>query len=101
MLPLHHIRKRKKKEKATAHYLDYIVYAASILGPLTALPQLRDLYVLKTNGVSTLSYAGYTALSGLWLYYGTVHKDKPIIISNILWIIANGLILLGSSILWK
>lgn len=96
MLPLHHIRKRKRKEKPTKGALDYAVYAASILGPLTALPQLRDLYVLKTTGVSAVSYTGYTALSLLWLYYGTVHKDKPIIISNTLWVVANGLILVGT-----
>jgi uncharacterized protein with PQ loop repeat len=94
VLPLHHIRRRKTK--AHLHALDYMVYAASIFGPLTALPQLHAIYILKTSGVSTVSYIGYSSLSVLWLYYGFVHRDKPIIMSNLFWLIANGAILVGT-----
>ena len=75
--------------------LDKIIYVVGVLGPVMTLPQVIKIFVLKdASGVSFASWFAYTIFSSVWLYYGTVHKEKPIIISNALWVLAELLIVI-------
>ncbi|MDE2026010.1 MAG: hypothetical protein KGJ07_05935 [Patescibacteria group bacterium] len=97
MLALHYTRKKKmfgKKQRSVP--IDYLVYAISFIGPLTTFPQLYGIWIEKNvAGVSFLTWTGYVSLAAIWLAYGIVHKEKPIIISNALWMVAESLVVLG------
>ncbi len=103
MLHLSHARKRRKKAKAQnipikAHHtiLDYLVYFIAIASPLMTIPQICDIWILGLKeGVSFMTWSAYFVASIVWLIYGIVHKDKPIIVSNILWVFMNGMVAVG------
>jgi uncharacterized protein with PQ loop repeat len=103
MLSLKHARKlrgkavkrQNKVEKAEHPVLDAATYFAGIASPLMTIPQIYDVWVLnRLDGVSVTSWSGYLLFSFVWLAYGIVHKDRPIIVSSMLWVIAEGLVVL-------
>ncbi len=77
-------------------FVDRAVYIAGILGPVMTLPQLWKIWVVKNAaGVSLFSWASFLAAAVIWLVYGILHKDKPIIVNYALWVILEALIVVG------
>ena len=95
-----HLRKRihSKHEKYPSQdkkirILDKVIYVVGVLGPIMLLPQIIKIFTSKNaEGVSFISYAFFTLFSGVWLCYGIVHREKPIIVTNVLWIIFHSLV---------
>jgi uncharacterized protein with PQ loop repeat len=103
--PLHHLHIRKRISQhepypspdAFKRFLDKAIYAVSIIGPALTLPQIYEIWVHQNaSGVSTISWAGYLAMAIFWLGYGVIHKEKPIIIAYVLWIILEALVVVGA-----
>lgn len=99
-----HVRKRiYKKHERYPHpdklkrYFDEAIYVVAILGPVTNIPQFLKVWIYKdASGVSLISWTGFSILSVVWLVYGILHKEKPIIITNIFLIWINAAIALGA-----
>lgn len=100
MLPLKHIRKKKllAARKYSTTPLDHFIYLIAFAGPIMTIPQIYDIWVTKQPSINLLTWGSYLAIGGVWLYYGILHKEKPIIFSNILGIITTGLVFLGALI---
>lgn len=76
-----------------------LVLAAAFIGPLLTLPQIVKIFTTKTaEGVSFFTWFAFTILSVVWLIYGVIYKNKPIIIANTLWLIFDGLVSVGALI---
>ncbi len=60
------------------------------------LPQIYDIWITKRLSVNIITWSSYLVIGFVWLGYGIVHKEKPIIFSNILGIITTGLVVLGT-----
>lgn len=92
---LHHAhietKKRKKKNRGDIT-LDRIVMIVSILYPLSAVPQLLEIIHGNSAGVSVLSWVSFFACAGLFLVYGLRHRVMPMIVSNSLWVVIDGLV---------
>ena len=85
--PVHHHRNHKKAARQPStimrDYMDRFMYVAGMLAPLMTVPQAIKIWYLKdSQGVSVLTWSGYALGSVLWLLYGLVHREKPIIIAN-------------------
>jgi uncharacterized protein with PQ loop repeat len=86
---LHHHTKSTKR-------IDTLIYIAAILQPLFTIPQIYTVWILQTvEGVSLATWGLYTIFNFLWLWYAVVHKEKPLIITNILWILMQGSVFVG------
>ena len=99
MLPLHHLRRRKKHTSSKNHsssFLDHFIYLAAFAGPIMTIPQVYDVWIKKQLSINTITWESYLVIGVVWLCYGIVHKVKPIIFSNILGIITTGLVVLGA-----
>lgn len=106
----HHIHLRKREAKHLEPYpspnalkrnFDRLVYAAAIVGPLFALPQLWTIFVNRNvAGLSLFTWASFAALSAVWLVYGILHDEKPIILAQAIWI-AIHLSVVASIILYR
>lgn len=117
---LHHFHKRKRNKKVDKKledkeavkivkspfetpsrtklkgFMDTIIYIIAILGPLIAIPQVLKIWHVKdATGVSLITWIGYLAGGFFWLTYGILHKEKPIIITNALWIFVQIFIIIG------
>ena len=102
---LHHLHKRKRIHQKHEKYpnpdklknlFDKLIYAAAIVGPLVTLPQILKIWMDKSiEGLSIYTWLGFMAISSLWLVYGILHKEKPIIVSSILYFSAYIIIVAG------
>ncbi len=76
--------------------LNKLIYFVSILIPFFTIPQVAKIwYYHNAEGVSLLSWTVYLCASIVWIYYGIVYKEKPIILLNSLMIIMDGAIIIG------
>lgn len=92
---LHHVpleTKKKKTKSSGDKALDHIVMVVSILYPLSAVPQLIEIIHGNAAGVSILSWLSFFACASLFLIYGLRHRVMPMIVSNSLWVVIDGLV---------
>ncbi len=83
-----------KKEERTS--IDRVMLAVSVINPLTALPQIIQIYTTKdVSGISVASWVLFAITSAIFLIYGILHKIKPIIITNLLWLVMDVAIIVG------
>lgn len=102
---LQHLIKRKNTSNKTVNNssfnqgYDKFIYLVAILGPLVNLPQLFKVWIEKdSSGVSVISWFGFSLISIFWLIYGFIHKDKHIIIMNVLLVVLQIIIAIGALI---
>lgn len=93
---IHHKIEQHSHSVKWKAFLDKIIIWVCIIGPFTAIPQALEIWVQKkAAGVSITSWSLYIIFAAFWLFYGIVHKDKPIIINSFLWIVIDVLVVIG------
>ena len=98
-----HLRKRiiKHKEKFPHQnkykaFMDKIIFVVGVAGPIMTLPQLYQIwYYQNATGVSLISWFSYLVIATLWLIYSIMHKEWPLIVTNLAWIIIEIPLLIG------
>ncbi|MGK2896172.1 MAG: hypothetical protein ACSLEY_01020 [Candidatus Saccharimonadales bacterium] len=90
---LTHVHTHPSSSKTTL--FDKLVFGVSLLYPLSALPQVFDIFYSNSEGVSILSWTIFMLCSALFLAYGLKHKVPPMIVSNSLWVVVDGLVITG------
>lgn len=84
-----------------ARLLDRIMLPAGLMGPFLGIPQAAKIWIEKDASSMALStWLLFLIPASLWSLYGIVHREKPIIICNIAWMmlyisIAAGTIVYG------
>lgn len=87
---LYHMHKRRQNADAEhtprsemLGFLDSIALANGIIGSLTPIPQIYTILSTgRAEGVSSLTWELLTATSIIWLSYGIIHRDRPIMSSS-------------------
>lgn len=89
------LRSKKKSPKVTKLF-DTFIIATSVVTPILTLPQVWQIWSQhRAQDVSLTTWGAYLGGSLVWLIYGLLHKEKPMIISYGLLIIVNAAIVLG------
>lgn len=102
-----HLRKRARRPHAVLHaypssnrlirFVDGVMYVVGIIGPLVSIPQLIEIYIRhNANGISVATWTGYVFLTVLWLVYGIVHRERPIILTQTIWLVINIAVVIGA-----
>ena len=79
--------------------LDTLVYVAGFLGPAFTVPQIYEIFAYKSAAnVSALSWAAFALLDIVWIVYGFAHRERVIIFTYTLWLIANAAVAAGALI---
>jgi len=85
--------------KRYVRFIDKAVYLVAIFGPLMTIPQVLTIWISQNaEDVSLLTWVLYTLTAIFWLLYGIAHRNKPIIISNILWVAMEIPVIVGTII---
>ena len=98
-----HVRKRlySKHEalpskNAHKRLVDRLVYAVGILTPLFTIPQVLVIWLSQSAGsVSLLTWGPYLLFAVVWLWYGIIHREWPIIVLNAGLVIVDLLVVAG------
>lgn len=93
----YHVRKRVHKklesfpsETVLKRYVDKLMFAIAVLGPVVTLPQLFQILETKdVKGLSFFTWSMWSFFSLVWLVYGMLHKDLPLIVSQALYLAIN------------
>lgn len=91
-LKLKHISHREQKRLVKRSVL-----VVAIVEPALTLPQVYEIWVNhQAEGVSGLTWFMYIGAAVIWLLYGLQIKDKPLIISSILWVFMELAVAIGT-----
>jgi MtN3 and saliva related transmembrane protein len=77
---------------------DEFMVVAGLVSPIATIPQVIKVFATHTehaSGQSLTTWAVYTAVAVLWVLYGAMKRELPIIIGNGLGIIMYGLVTVG------
>jgi uncharacterized protein with PQ loop repeat len=77
--------------------LEKIVLFVAVTEPLMTMPQILQIYGSHNTGVSVTTWAMYLGASIIWLIYGIKTRNKPIIITDLLWIIVEVAVIVGAT----
>lgn len=70
------------------------MYVVAIGGPLSVLPQIIQTFETRdVSGLSLSTWILWEVLTIVWLLYGFLHKEAPIIVSQSIYLIFNGIII--------
>ncbi len=105
-LGVRHLAERRKKKTRRKGYgahiatikegIDLLIYPVAIGAPLALVPQVLQLY--KTQDVSSFALSTWLILALLnlvWLLYGAIHREPPIIVTNLLLATLNFAVVFG------
>lgn len=105
---LHHFHVRKRVHRKLEKYphpdrlkrfLDRLIYFVVFAAPFATIPQVYKIWIGQdAAGVSLIAWFSYILICLVWLVYGILHKEKPIIFANTGYIIVNILVFLGTLI---
>ena len=85
-----------KSHKGNNHLIDELIYIVAFIGPLMTIPQVTTIWLeRKVEGISIITWSSYVVLAIFWISYGLIHKEKPIILANFLFLFVNTTIVIG------
>lgn len=90
------LQNKKQRQKAYIRMLDNLMMIASVIHPLSALPQVYMIYATQNvEGISLSTWLGFMFLGFVFLAYGIVHKIRPFIVTQVIWFTVDLLIVVG------
>lgn len=79
--------------------IDRATYVAAIVEPIITIPQAADIFIHHTAaGISLTSWIGYEILTFVWVWYAYVHKNRLILIYNLMYFVIQTFIIIGGII---
>lgn len=91
------LKKAKKAKVADNKTLERAMVVVAVVEPLMTIPQIVDLFSKPgQDHVSVLTWILYMVTSVMWLVYGLYHKNMPLILTGALWVIMEGLVVVGA-----
>ncbi len=105
-LGVRHVARRQQKARRAKGFptkasvlkdaLDILIYPIAVVGPLALLPQVIKLYITRdADGLALSTWLILGLFNLVWLYYGAVHKERPIVITNLILAVCNFAIVFG------
>jgi len=95
---LHHLSRRKHSNNSKefiSGYDKFLTVFASV-APFVLLPQIIIIFVTKSvAGLSLITWSLLTLFTIPWIIYGFLHKEKPIIITYLLFLLLNLAVVVG------
>ncbi|MBC7459511.1 hypothetical protein H7200_02230 [Candidatus Saccharibacteria bacterium] len=85
-----------RHKKASHRLIDNLALLVGTLQPLMTLPQI--FLILQSgdaSGQSIVTWIAYDIASVVLLIYGVVHKLKPIVVTQILWLIVQSVVVIS------
>lgn len=94
--PTHHysLHRRFSRRKATKT-IDKLAYVIGIGGNIAVIPQVIKAWQSAAPGLAISTWMTFTAIGFIWLAYAILHKQKPLILAQVVGISCNMLVISG------
>ena len=93
---MNHFWRRKAARHKYGIVIDDAMAVAAVIHPLTALPQVIEIYSTKNaTGVSIYTWLGFMAIGIVFLAYGIYHRLTPFIVNQVLWFLLDAAVIIG------
>lgn len=80
-------------------FISKAAYVVALAGPLSSIPQAWEIWIERNAlGVSFVTWTLFLLSSVIWLLYAILKRDRPLIISNSLWVVAEAIIMVGAAL---
>lgn len=90
MQTYHYEKKEEKDETKFTKFINFLIYWVAFLGPMMMFPQVIRVWQTRVvENLSLITWIFFLFMAIIWTIYGFIHKDKPIIIANFIWIIVD------------
>jgi MtN3 and saliva related transmembrane protein len=84
-LILSHQAKKRRPGKKLFSFADRLIYIAAIVSPLALIPQITKIFTThEVGGLSLTTWIILSVINIVWLTYGINHRERPIILTNLL-----------------
>jgi uncharacterized protein with PQ loop repeat len=92
----HHLHKYVLSKKKKITIIDRCMMVASAIYPFTVMPQIVSIYTQhNVEGISLVSWLGFMSFGTIFLTYALVHRIKPLIVSQVLWMVVDISVVVG------
>ena len=105
----HHYHKRKrihKKHEKFPHpdpvrrMVDKLIYVVGMSAPIFYIPQIYKIFSNKEAGdIAIITFISFLVANLFWVWYGTLHKEKPIVVIHGSLVLAN-IAIIGGALLY-
>ena len=83
-------------QKPAGQAFEKLMLLVAVVEPLMTMPQVIEIYGHSgPHSISLVTWAMYFAASILWVIYGLKTRNRPIMISGLLWVIMDGAVVAG------
>ncbi len=80
-------------------FINRIIIVAAVLEPMFVLPQVIQIFRDKSaEGVSIITWLGLSVLTGMWVWYAYVNKEKMVLLYQGLFFTFNTMVIVGALI---
>ena len=94
--PSHHISlKHKISRKKATKTVDFMAYIVGVGGNIAVVPQIIRAWESEAPGLAVTTWILFSLIGFIWLAYAILHKQKPLIVAQLVSIACNLLVVTG------
>lgn len=79
----------------TMHIIDKLAYVVGVGGNIAVIPQIIKAWESDAPGLAVMTWILFIGIGFIWLAYAILHKQKPLIVAQIVGISCNMLVVGG------
>jgi len=88
---------RQKQKSKKELFIDKVILPVAIAEPLFTLPQVIIIFRNHdASDVSIITWLGFNLMTLMWIWYAIVHKEKVVLIYQLLFFIINCFVIIGA-----
>ena len=81
--------------KKTKHAVDSMAYVVGVVGSVAVVPQIIIAWRSEAPGLAIMTWVLFTIVGCIWLVYAIQHRQKPLIIAQLVGISCNLAVISG------
>ena len=94
--PSHNVSlKHKITRKEATKTVDFMAYIVGVGGNIAVIPQIVKAWESDAPGLAVSTWILFSLIGMIWLAYAILHKQKPLIVAQLVSIICNLLVVGG------
>lgn len=84
--------------KKSKHNVDKLAYVVGVGGNAAVIPQIIKAWQSNAPGLAVMTWLLFVSIGFIWLIYAIQHKQKPLIVAQVVGISCNLAVVLGWAI---